>query len=430
MANRVLICSVGGSPDPVVNAVTQNRADWVVFLCSAGGGAAASDRTVTEDTTRKVKVTCPACKKTTSTEEQQQSIAKRAGLATDAYAVESVANPDDFAEVVAACERITKSISARFVGEDVEVTANYTGGTKTMSAALVAFALRQPGWICQVNASYPRLDLIGVRAGDVALPQDASTLLVSDVTALAHRLMDREDYVGAVDVLTQTLTRARMVPSDRAPLMALRARTELMVAWDAFDHAEALNRTATPGAASEGDQKRLKVILRARELLSGSGAWGPRDVSGIELVEDLVENALRCERRGRYDDAVGRLYRTTELLAQIQLRRGYDIRTGDVAAARVPEAARGGLNEHMSKDGKIKLGLVASFELLSALGDPLGLWFAQEAIKEPLKEFLRARNDSLYAHGLAPVDAETWRRIGARWIAWIRSAIEQSRSRA
>lgn len=429
MSKRVLICSVGGSPVPVVNAVTQNRADWVVFLCSTGEDAAASDRTVSGDTTRKVKVTCPACKKTTSIEEHQQSIATRASIAPDAYAIESVANPDDFAEVVAACERIAKSISARFVGEDVEVTANYTGGTKTMTAALVAFALRQPGWICQVNAG-PRGDLIGVRAGDVALPQDVSTLMISDVTALAHRLIDREDYAGAVDVLTQTLTRARMLPADRAPLMALRARAELMVAWDAFDHAEALNRTATPGTTSEGDQKRLKVILRARELLGGPRAWGPNDVSGIELVEDLVENALRCERRGRYDDAVGRLYRTTELLAQIQLRRGYDIRTGDVAAARVPEAARGGLNEHMGKDGKIKLGLVASFELLSALGDPLGLWFAQDANKEPLKEFLRARNDSLYAHGLAPVDAETWRRIGARWIAWIRSAIEQTRSRA
>ena len=84
----------------------------------------------------------------------------------------------------------------------------------------------------------------------------------------------------------------------------------------------------------------------------------------------------------------------------------------------------------MGEDGKIKLGLVASFELLRALGDPLGLWFEQETNSAQLKEFLRARNDSLYAHGLAPVDAETWRRIGARWIAWIRSAIEQTRSRA
>lgn len=421
MVKRVLVCSVGGSPEPIVNAVKQNGADHVVFLCSTGGGAAASDRTITEPTTRRVSVTCPACKKTTVTQEAQQAIAARAGVAAGMYEVVSVADPDDFREVIAACGRIAEAIAARFPDEDVEVIANYTGGTKTMTAALVAFALRQPAWVCQANVA-ARTDLIAVRAGDVALPQDVSTLQLADVRALADGLMERADFAGALDVATQTLVRMTLSASERAPLRALRARAKVMAAWDAFDHAAALRHAEALGPAGADDVKRLKVILRARALLVGAQPWGAKDVAGVELVDDLLDNVRRCERRGRYDDAVGRLYRATELLAQVRLRRAHDLRTGDVELARAPEAARRWLEAHRDHTGKVKVGLVASYALLRDLGDALGRWYGEPANEAALREFLTARNASLFAHGIEPVDAETWGRIGARWIAWLRDA--------
>ena len=43
---KVLIASVGGSPEPIVNAIVQERPDFVYFLCSTGKSG--SDEMVTK----------------------------------------------------------------------------------------------------------------------------------------------------------------------------------------------------------------------------------------------------------------------------------------------------------------------------------------------------------------------------------------------
>lgn len=144
---RILICTVGGEAQPIVNAVEQNQRnaplDRVYFLCSAGTGPGASDVTIEQATTRQISHRCRYCKRESVKTVQNRPIAETARLDIDEYAIERFSNPDDLIEILQACGRIEADIASRWPRQQAEVLANYTGGTKTMSLGLALAALRK-----------------------------------------------------------------------------------------------------------------------------------------------------------------------------------------------------------------------------------------------------------------------------------------------
>ncbi|MCX7593736.1 MAG: TIGR02710 family CRISPR-associated CARF protein [Fischerella sp.] len=94
-------------------------------------------------------------------------------------------------------------------------------------------------------------------------------------------------------------------------------------AWDRFDRAEAwlflkpyLHRSEILPLALF-----LKRVMSSCEAVDDN-FQAPDTIKGhgYEIVEDLLLNAERCATLKRYDDAVARLYRALELLAQVRLR--------------------------------------------------------------------------------------------------------------
>lgn len=398
---RILVASVGGSPEPIVNAVVQTAPDFVYFLCSTGTHG--SDRTIDE---------------TTSSE----PIASRARLLPGRYAIERVAYPDNLPDVVAAVERIAADIVSRVAGEEREVIANYTGGTKTMAAGLVVSALRV-GWSLQINGTgSERTNLTKITGGDLPLPQDTTVILVRDAVAIAEAQAARHSYDAALETLTLTLVRTQLPPAEQAALATLKTEYEVRARWDRFDYDGALEAAGHDPGLKARFAAKLHKLTQIRALCE-QGEWTRRDLTGAELVEDVVENADRCAARGRYDDAVGRLYRATELLAQVRLLRKYKVRTGgvDLAHAVIPEASRGWLEARKEPSGKVKLGLFDAYRLLADLGDPLGAYFTEN--EKQLRNVVLARNDSLFAHGLTPITEALWERTGAPWAAWLAGAL-------
>ena len=423
---RVLVCTVGGSPQPIVNAIEQTRPDFVYFICSGGEGDAASARTITERTSFKVNGHCPRCDQKFVREQVNDPIAERAGLEPGDYLVEALSDPDDLSAVVAACARVDEELARRFAGHDLQVAANYTGGTKTMSLGLGLYTVRTAGrWELQLNVAPARPDLIKVTAGDVAVPQDTARLLAEDALRRAEELAGRHDYDGAVEAVHLALTSRLLPPDARQGLFSRSAEWKLLAARDRVDYQQALDLALADPALKKRHAPELKKLLRAVTLFCGDEPWGPRDVPGTVLVRDLVDNAARCAVRGRYDDAVGRLYRASELLAQVRLLQAYGVRTGDVdhAGEGFDEPTRTWLESRRDAGSdKIMLGLMASYELLSRLGDPLGCYFASQ--RDDLLKVINLRNHSLFAHGLTPVGAEQWRRCGPPWQRWIEGALE------
>ena len=90
------------------------------------------------------------------------------------------------------------------------------------------------------------------------------------------------------------------------------------------------------------------------------------------LVVDLLNNASRRAEEGKYDDAVARLYRCIELIAQIKLKERFGIDTSDVDLKLIPEEVKDELERKRDEKGRIKIGLSDSYKLLSAFNDELG----------------------------------------------------------
>ena len=170
----------------------------------------------------------------------------------------------------------------------------------------------------------------------------------------------------------------------------------------------------------------LKRVLSSRATIEPG--FEPAETipgHGYELVEDLLLNAQRRAYQKRYDDAVGRLYRALELLAQIRLKQEYAVDTGDIDPMKLPEELRDRYAaERNPRNGKIQLALWKSYTLLSELPDEaLGQHFAAE--QKHLLSALEVRNHSLFAHGFKPINALDYQNSGSVIQSFIAIALEQ-----
>ncbi|MBI2841703.1 MAG: TIGR02710 family CRISPR-associated protein [Acidobacteria bacterium] len=424
---RILICTVGGSDAPVVHAIQQTTPTHVYFICS--GGERGSAKTITEAVTTSPGQRCPACKAEAVPAQAAGPIARKAGLLPASYSVFTVSDPDDIDQVSEACRQVDEDI--RSSEEAREVLANYTGGTKTMSVGLFLYAyVMARDWTLQLNtSSASRPDLVRVAAGDISVAQQAQSLHLQQSMQRAQELIAAHEYDSAAEVLESFLQGAR--PAMRSLVSSVHLEALMRVAWDRFDHAAARELATQDEMLAGKHSGHLKKLIRVKALLRGTETWSLQDVPGTLLVGDLIEIAEHCAARHRYDDAVARLYRATELLAQVRLRQHYGLRTGDIdcsseSLVASPEACRW-LESHRGQQrttgapDPIQLGLVASYELLTCLGDPLGAYF--ERSRTRLLTLIKARSHSLLAHGIDPIDDEKWNEIGPLWLGWLRDAV-------
>ncbi|HOJ62455.1 MAG TPA: TIGR02710 family CRISPR-associated CARF protein [bacterium] len=417
----VLILSVGGSADPLVHAIDQNRPDFVYFLCSGGDTDAASQRLITDEVIQVQKGNCPYCKRAYETRGSNPPIPQQAGLTAEQYAIYSVNNPDDLGEVLRRCEAISLDIATRFPARP-RVVANYTGGTKTMTLGLGIYALRKaPEWEVQFNASGKRTNLIKIERGDIALPVELHTFYHQSLEEELNELEEKSDYESAVVLLHSTLTRVPFPESIREQLAVRKCRIEMLAAHDRFEYKEAISHASQMSDSQEKFYKKLKHI---NDILEAGKPWRPETLSGHELVEDVVQNAERCALRHRFDDAIARLYRATELLAQVKLYRDYGLQTGklDISHPAIPGPAKPWLEKKKNSKGIVKIALQDGYRLLQEMNDALGdYWKAQE---EKLRGFIEKRNLSFLAHGFKPITQSTWNHEGRAWRAWLRAGID------
>lgn len=140
--------------------------------------------------------------------------------------------------------------------------------------------------------------------------------------------------------------------------------------------------------------KEAKARLRQILDREGKPTWA--------LLSDLLANAERRAARGRFDDALARLYRAIEMAVEADVfdRTGvllYDEKTYTGAyekhrpfAMRYQEAS--GLREALS--------VVASFDGALGATNTLAQWlYAEYTGKGQLGSLLAARNQSILAHG-------------------------------
>jgi len=133
----------------------------------------------------------------------------------------------------------------------------------------------------------------------------------------------------------------------------------------------------------------------------------------LDLLDMLASATRRADMAKKYDDAVARLYSALESLARNRLLNKHQIKTSAARVEQIPLALR---DEYVrcysdpgSPDKGLRLGLQASYQLLAALGDELGLLYVQH--EGELNKVLNARNQSRLAHGTQPVRPEIYARL-------------------
>lgn len=330
-------------------------------------------------------------------------------LRPEQYRMRVIPNCDDLTECyMAAYEEIQKCHQS---WPSAEVIVDYTGGTKSMTAGLAAAALDDGN--CRFQAvTGIRRDLVKVQDHtEQVFPVMVHRVHIQRYLRLASQVVALYEY-GAAERILRDASRRFGSPDLQQKLLLGSSLCAALNAWDHFDHRAAWRTIQT---IQDADADALKAA--AKSLASDNKIK-------FELVEDLLNNAARRAAQNRYDDAIGRLYRALELAAQQYLFVCYKIDTSQVLPEQIPEKIR---DEYQRKycdpQGVIRVPLRAAWELIRQLGnDEVAALYG--CYDSKIIDFLACRNNSLFAHGLTPIDQSTYEQKARVTIEFLEKFLE------
>lgn len=408
--SKILVVTVGGSCEPIVNAVNFEKYDRIFFICSTGGRQG-SDRTVDGEG--------KPCIKDWQDKVGSPSIVAQTGLGPDKYE-KVLLEQYELDDLDQAYKRI-KALAARISGEypEADVTANFTGGTKTMSACLVMAAIAYD-WRLTLNQAV-RKDLVKVTSGDTAVSVSVGGLLEDRYIALAEKALDTHDYSMAAAVATEFVKKRITDAKMRTRWLQFKNMSEGFALWDAFSYDNALSCLE---ANSQFASPWLAVL---RNL-----TYRQRPGHGYHVVFDLINNAERRARQNRYDDAVSRFYRATELVAQTRLNEAHKLESGNISLDVIKSKLSGRLADadleqyslRADSNGRIKLALHETYRLLDRLDDPVGKLFMENENK--MLDILKVRNHSFLAHGFEPIGRAEYDRVRLVLVNFVQEAVKKA----
>ncbi len=370
---RTLIVTVGGSDAPNVQSISEHNPDHVSFVCSTDDPASGHKGSYTQV-------------------EKKGGIADQTNLTPEQYEILQV--PAD--NIDQAYTKLLDWLEKRDRQE--KIIADFTGGTKAMSAALVMLAIDRNLEATLVTGA--RTNLQKVQSGRVVSASIQKSRFLRQLEQIL-KLWESHAYDQAA-LLLQRLT----PPDDER----LRARHEqaleisrAFAAWDRFDHKEA-------HAILEQFKPRFGPIWGASYYtqLRYLTANDPARNQPWKLF-DLWNNAQRRALQQRYDDAVARTYRLIEWSAQWLLKSNLNIDTANVPADRVPES----IALSPDPDGTIRAPLFKAWELAAHhIPSVKGFW---DENASTLRELIGIRNHSILAHGYTPIEPDQWQRLST-WV--------------
>ncbi len=403
---KALIISAGGASAPLLYSINQHRPEYLICFCSPASRGTIVDKVLS-------------------------------ALEYHPLDREFIMTPDEQdleKSVSVLLTRLPEVLSYWNLTYD-DLIADFTGGTKVMSSSLVLVMSRYIGRFSYVGGSFR--DGMGVGKvvdGHEQMLHQKNPWNELAIEALADMslLFNRCRFLPAAELAEATGGRT---PARKSLFDALKVAADAYAHWDGFQYGKALNllkqaENKLKALTAETEQAQLRrfqtevtanlpvldqLVAEYNAIAKSTPKAGHHAASEPEkqdllLIRDLLANAVRrAEVEHKYDDAVSRLYSAIEKMAKVRLKLGYQIDNSDVRPEQLPESLRDSMqrecaNEHVG--GKIQLPLHKSFQLLQALGDPLGIAYHERELD--LTKVLSIRNGSLLAHGFEPVRPETY----------------------
>lgn len=375
----ILVLTVGGSREPLETAIREVAPDTLLLIASTAGANSISSKQQAQEL---------------------KTAFEGGGARRKAHVIEV---PSD--DPGAAFSRIGAALdSYRSQSPFCRIVADYTGGTKSMSAALLMAAF-QRDLETQITTGQ-RENLVKVTSG-TETTRDIDTRLISIERDLstALRLASHADYAAAADLIKDIrnqIQRQRLKPSK-----AFNTRVEhasewarCLRDWDRFAHQEAWETYQRAWEEGRSWANALKDSGHAgiiEDLARG------KDEPRISLCQDLLANAQRRFQQGRLDDTLARLYRFTEACVQTQLYRRHQKKSGQLIGSDLPPDLRKTLVPR-GDPPVYQTALRQTVEVLLYLGpkDPVATAYLDAGEHGP--PWLSARNRSILAHGYTSID--------------------------
>lgn len=386
-----MIVSLGGTPEPVVLSLNKSQPEFACFLISRD--------------TKKIL---------------EEEILPKLVFKLRHYDWIITPNAELLSECYSELVRKLPEIIGKWEVDPAEICVDYTGGTKTMSVALVLATIEKSCCYSYVGGNERSKGGVGV----VINGQERMWFLNNpwDDIALSERrevsiLFNKARYASAADLIGKCIDK---VSREQTPYFkALREMVRGYDLWDRFQHGEAKEKLYKSRdilmtfscASSKKEDRALAAQVQTNiqfleKLLSGKKP-------SILYFQDLLANAKRrAELERKYDDAVARLYRAMEALAQIELKEEYGIEPSNVREMEIPETLR---EEYVKKykdetNSRIKIPFYASFQLLKEKGSDIAKNFFR-LYDTKIRLVLDVRNKSILAHGFNCVSEETCRKL-------------------
>lgn len=303
------------------------------------------------------------------------------------YEIESIEDINDIEKIYESSMSILDKIIKDGTTLD-NIVVDYTSGTKAMSAGVaIAAVAKEVETLSYIKGK--RKDGIVISGKEQIISIRPSQISFDKKIELIKFLFNKNQFDSCSEIINNLKSISKVTE-----LQDLILKFENLClgysCWDKFNH-----------------QRAAEILLKLKDFENISlkenknflGKLNNTQEKTPFLIIDLLNNAERRALEGKYDDAVARLYRIIELIAQFQLKTKYDIDSSDVDLSKIPPELEQKF-PHSEKGIKIQISLHKSYELLQDLGDELGEEFFKN---KDLINQLQSRNYSILAHGLEPV---------------------------
>lgn len=388
--HKLIIYTVGGTPEPIVVSVRHELPEKVFFVTSP---------------------------ETQSTVDCVLAKLKDQGFEMRPAQYKTVVVPD--AQDFEVCVKYLRDLEPEvkdWIQRDsaFQLAVDLTGGTKCMSSALALVASRWPAEYLYVGGSQRDKSGVGVVvAGTEYVVRRANPWDSLGYQAVEEGVFffDRGFYASAAHVFEAASKRVGR-PDIKRELSTLKRLAEAYEAWDRFDFSAAKQalpdvlknmndlRHAFPNGTSD-----LERTLQDHEnLLDAMLQKTPNDL----WIRDLLANAGRKASQGSYDDATARLYRAVEAYGQLALEK-HQLKSKTQLDC-LPLHLHDKWKSRVHDDGFLRLGLRDIYELLRDLKDEVGEAFFCSTLASQQSP-LETRNNSILAHGFDPITEKGFRSL-------------------
>ncbi|AEH45206.1 CRISPR-associated protein, TIGR02710 family [Thermodesulfatator indicus DSM 15286] len=347
-----------------------------------------------------------------------QIVCENLGIDKKHYNFFEISNPNDLDKCVKKTNEAVDWLLKQNLSSH-QIIADFTSGTKPMSSAIVLVAFqRNIGSLSYVQGERIK-GIVKKGTEQVMSFKPIISKIYSNINE-AYKSLKIYQFDTASSIITECQEFRDLLSENRKnELDYLENIIKAYHSWDLFKHHEAEKYFSKAETAFKKLEKNEFISLfpekKTLKSLKILGNFIYQNKKDKIIIADLLANAKRRIKEGKYDDAMARLYRIFELVGQTILFSKYGLNSSDLDLDKIRNLLGSKFEKWTSllqrdpTDNKVKIGARKVYELLNDLGHNV------RKELESFKTLLAQRNNSILAHGLKPIEKETveklWEKI-------------------